>query len=149
MTLELQRVFRTQDYGSAWNRATEDQYDTIGWTADGETIAESASFDRYVGVLDGIEVARVELEPERTVDARFHDIDTSKPVVDLWYLEVAKHRRREGIGAAVVTEVVKRYPGRLIIAFSHADAFWAGIGWTPRERLEPAPGNSPLFSFQA
>lgn len=149
MTFELRRVLRTQDYGSAWNPATKDQYDTIGWDADGETIAESASFDRFIGVLDGVEVARVELEPQRILDTRFVGIDTSEPVVDLWYLEVATHRRREGIGQTVVAEVAKRYPGRLIIAFSHADTFWAGIGWAERERVEPAPGNSPLFSFQA
>ncbi|WIE81520.1 hypothetical protein [Curtobacterium sp. MCSS17_016] len=149
MTIELRQVFRAQDYGSAWDPETENQYDTIGWTADGETIAEAASFDRYIGVLNGTEVARVELEPQRILDARFRGIDTSTPVVDLWYLEVATHRRREGIGAAVVAEAVKRYPGRLIIAFSHADEFWSSVGWTERERLEPAPGNSPLFSFQA
>lgn len=149
MTLELRPVLRKQDYGSAWDPATESQYDTIDWRASGETVAESTMFDRYIGLLDGIEVARVELEPARQLHARFQGIDTTQPVVDLWYLEVATHRRREGIGASVVAEVIKRYPGRLIIAFSHADAFWAGIGWTARERLDPAPGNSPLFSFQA
>ena len=149
MTFELRQVLRAKDYGSAWDPATEDQYDTIGWDADGETIAESASFDRFIGVLDGVEVARVELEPQRILDARFRGIDATEPVVDLWYLEVATHHRRQGIGEAVVAEVVKRYPGRLILAFSHADAFWSGIGWTARERLDPAPNNSPLFSFQA
>ncbi|MGW8431149.1 hypothetical protein ACWGJ9_08495 [Curtobacterium citreum] len=149
MTLELQRVIRVHDYGSVWNEATESQYDTIGWDADGETIAESTSFDRFIGVLDGVEVARVELEPRRVLDARFHGIDTSGPVVDLWYLEVAAHRRREGIGQAVVAEVVKRYSGRLIIAFSHNDEFWATTGWTRREYIEPSHGNSPLFTFQA
>jgi GNAT superfamily N-acetyltransferase len=149
MTIELRQVFRAEDYADVWDANTEGQYDSIGWTADGETVAESESFDRYIGVLDGVEVARVELEPQRILDARFRGIDTTEPVVDLWYLEVATHRRREGIGEAVVAEVVKRYPGRLILAFSHADAFWSGIGWTARERLDPAPNNSPLFSFQA
>lgn len=149
MTLELRTVIRTEDYAPVWDQRTEDQYDTIDWRASGETLAESTTFDRYIGVLDGTEVARVELEPERVLTTSFHGIDTSGPVVDLWYLEVAAHRRREGIGQAVVAEVVKRYPGRLMIAFSHNDEFWATTGWTRREYVEPSHGNSPLFSFQA
>jgi GNAT superfamily N-acetyltransferase len=149
MTIELRQVFRTEDYMPVYDVERGGDYDTIGWDSQPYTVKESEKYDYYVAFIDGEEVARAELQPQRQLNATFHGLDTSQPVVDFWFLEVVKDRRREGIASAVVGEVVKRYPGRLIIAFSHNDEFWAATSWTAYERTDDEVNNSTMFAFQA
>ena len=143
--VELKPVHRTADYEDFWDGSVTG-YDTIEWESGGETVKESFLFDRYIAFEGDVEVARVDVEPQRTLNVKLSGLDTSEPVVDVAFIEVVAHRRRTGVGAAVVAEVVKQYPGRLVIAFSHADDFWSGIGWTRFERLDGADGNAPLFA---
>lgn len=98
------------------------------------------------GTLDGVEVARVELD---------HDFRGSKHVgaprlgasaLEIQFLEVAKSHRLRGVGAEVVLQLVERYPHRRFIALSEdADEFWAALGWDRYDYHDGPHQYRPLF----
>ena len=145
MPLELRQVYRTADYEPAYD-VDNDDFGDIHWDHYPYTVRDSQKYDHYVAFDDGVEVARVELEPNRQLHPVYVGLDVTKPIVDVWYFEVASSHRRQGVGRAVLDLVVEQYPGQTLIAFSHADDFWAGIGWQAHDRTDGADGNSVLFA---
>lgn len=96
--------------------------------------------------LGGVEVARVELD---------HDFRGSKHVgaprlgasaLEIQFLEVAKSHRRQGIGEAVLRELVQSYPDRRLLALSEdADEFWGALGWIRFDHRDGPLQYRPLF----
>jgi ribosomal protein S18 acetylase RimI-like enzyme len=97
-------------------------------------------------LLDGIEVARVELD---------HDFRGSKHVgaprlgsgtLEIQFIEVAVSHRRRGVGAVVVRSLVAAHADRRFLALSEeADEFWASLGWDRYDYWDGPHQYRPLF----
>lgn len=100
-------------------------------------IAERANKDRIPLTLVAIE----DDEPVGTVCLMVSDMDT-RPELTPWLasLYVEKSRRREGIGAklvmAIETEAAKLGVEKLYLFTPNSENFYAGLGWSVRERTE-------------
>lgn len=96
----------------------------------------------------GVEVARVWVEPDSSINDIYEELDIPDKVVDLTFFEVRRGYRRCGIGRRAAGIVVLNYPGCLLTAFSEeADSFWSGIGWTKHPRRDRSSLFRPLFVF--
>lgn len=101
--------------------------------------------DHCLSALIGTaEVARVQLDEKVDLHNYIAVPPLERKPLEIELIEVATNRQGEGIGRAVVEELLVTYPTRRIVAFSKTDGFWSAIGWDRYEPRDPV-GNWPLF----
>ena len=101
-----------------------------------------------VRLPDRSEVARVLVQP-LAILGRWTDAEPpSRPMLEITLLEVARSRRRSGIGRAVVEALIERYPASSLVLTSQDEQshqFWSALGWSRHEKTGFFAGTRPLF----
>lgn len=94
----------------------------------------------------GVEVARIELDPDVAIDHYLGTPELGNTALEIELIEVAESHRRRGVGTKIIRALAFRYPERRLLAFSEeADDFWASLGWTRYDHPEGPQLNRPLF----
>ena len=116
------------------------------WEDDSRTRYIVHLFSFYLG---SEEVARVLTLPSpHRLRAKYINLDTPCEATEVQFFEVRADLRRHGIGRAAAQLVAKRYPDKLLFAFSSdANEFWGGIGWTHHPRIDGRHHVRPLFAL--
>lgn len=97
-------------------------------------------------MLDGIEVARVELDYDFGGSMHLGAPKLGSAALEIQFFEVAKSYRRQGVGVEVVQRLIARYPDRRLLALSEdADEFWASLGWSRYDYNDGTHQYRPLF----
>jgi hypothetical protein len=107
----------------------------------GRVVASPRDSAWYSAMHDGIEVARVQVQLDRSLDAGYWTApQPSAGFVEIVFLEVSKSLlgATRGVGSVVVSEVLALYPGQQIATFpkASADGFWKRLRWTRHEHSE-------------
>jgi GNAT superfamily N-acetyltransferase len=96
--------------------------------------------------LGETEVARLDLEAGVAINDAFAVPELGAATLEIGFFEVAKSRRRQGIGTRVVRALAARYPEQRLLAFSEqADDFWASLGWQPYGHPDGPTAHRTLF----
>ncbi|WP_026875686.1 GNAT family N-acetyltransferase [Jiangella gansuensis] len=96
--------------------------------------------------LDGVEVARVELDDQADFAHDFGAPRLGAAALEIQFIEVAPAHRGKGIGTEVVARVAASNPGRRLLALSeHADEFWSSLGWQRYGHPEGHQRRRPLY----
>lgn len=100
--------------------------------------------------LDGVEVARAQIDPASTDVDKYAGLDLPTVVVKIEFFEVTKRVRRQGLGWQAVDAILERYPGRwFTVASADAGGFWTKIGWTEARHVERPAAPSFRYVFHA
>ncbi|GAA4694189.1 hypothetical protein APR04_002366 [Promicromonospora umidemergens] len=144
MDLELTDRRHSPSGGRLWVPFEGDERFNPQWWNELKTW--SAKYTYVSGSVDGVEVARAELD---------HMVDFGEYVgvpalgiraLEVQFIEVATSHRGSGIGTQFVRQLAVRHTDRVLVAFSEsADEFWASLGWTRYDHPEGWPWYRPLF----
>jgi GNAT superfamily N-acetyltransferase len=103
-------------------------------------ISGADKYTHYRVMLDGVEVAR--LVTDETVYLE-HYGEASQYVdaaLEIQTLEVRDDHRRQGVGRTVISELMRRFHDRRLVALSQdddSDKFWGnGLGWKRFENID-------------
>jgi GNAT superfamily N-acetyltransferase len=97
-------------------------------------------------LLDGEDVARVNLDPEVHIDHYAGVPDLGGSGLEIAFFEVSAAHQRRGIGTAVIRSLVAEHPDRRFVAFSEeADEFWVSLGWERFLNATDPDHYRPLF----
>jgi GNAT superfamily N-acetyltransferase len=101
----------------------------------------------YIDVLlDGVEVARVELDHDFRDSMHVGAPELGASALEIQFIEVVASHRRQGIGAEVVRRIASDNPNRRLLALSEeADEFWASLGWERYDYGSAPHQYRPLF----
>lgn len=144
--LEAREVFQTRDYRSPY--LLSDGFNKRWWNT-GFYRAETQK-DQYLGFyLGASEVARAKVQI-RLLGDLYEDLEPPSRVTEISFLEVHKAFRGQGLGRAVVQNIVDKHPDEVLIAFSEgANDFWLALGWRYHPRLDGDQRHRSLFIFDA
>lgn len=144
--LEAREVFQTRDFRSPY--LLSDGFNKRWWST-GFYRAETQK-DQYFGFYLGeSEVARVKVQI-RLLGDLYVDLEPPNSVTEIFFIEVHKAFRGQGLGRAVVQNIAGKHPGEVLIAFSEdADEFWLALGWRYQPRLDGDQRHRSLFIFDA
>lgn len=96
--------------------------------------------------LDGLEIARAQVDPKSDDFEKMGDLVSSGWVVKVCFFEVHENARGRGLGTAAVLAIQERYAGELLIALSvESPGFWAAVGW--EEWRDPSAPDVPSYRF--
>lgn len=96
--------------------------------------------------LNDIEVARVALGADVTVDNYTAAPVLGDEALEIRLIEVSAEFRRRHIGTDVVQMIHQANPHRRLLAFSEqADHFWASLGWDRHDHPDGPAFYPPLF----
>ena len=140
--VELQRPAGVGRY--EWQPYLRDNSFTYGWWH--RLWDLSGRYSLWSARLDGVEVARVELDDEVSYDHYTRVPALGPSVLEVDFFEVSSTMRCRGIGRQVLRGLARRFPDRRLVAFSEeADDFWSGLGWTRYDHPEGFPAYRPFF----
>lgn len=144
--LEAREVFQTRDYRSPY--LLSDGFNKRWWNT-GFYRAETQK-DQYLGFyLGASEVARTKVQI-RLLGNLYENFEPPSLVAEIFFLEVHRAFRGQGLGLTVVQYFVDKHPGEVLIAFSEdADEFWLALGWRYQPRLDGDQRHRSLFIFDA
>lgn len=127
-----------------WQRFEQSEHFNERWWNEPRLFDDSAT---YLEVrLDGVEVARVELDDQADFAHEFGAPRLGGIALEIQFIEVAPAYRGKGVGTQVIALLSAANPGRRLVAFSEqADECWASLGWERYEHPEQAPWRRPLY----
>jgi len=101
----------------------------------------------YSAMIDGHEMARVQLRIDSAIGASFPTAPRPpRGFLQIVYIEVANHHLGLGIGPAVIAAISAAHPHNLLAAHSSADGFWAEkMRWEAHAHVDGGRHPSLLF----
>ncbi|WP_198663566.1 GNAT family N-acetyltransferase [Jiangella endophytica] len=140
----IEKRRRPDDDRYTWQRFELSEHFNERWWNEPRLFDDSATY--FEVRLDGVEVARVELDDRVGFARDFGAPQLGAAALEIQFIEVAPAYRGRGIGTEVVTRIAALHPGCRLMALSeHADEFWSSLGWQRYERPERHLRGQPLY----
>lgn len=128
MELALVDIRRGDADRYTWLPFTECDEFTFEWWSRGTYLSDDPHYVQ--ALIEGVEVARVELDHEFEGSDHLGAPDLGTSALEIQFFEVARSHRRRGIGSTVIQQLTGAYPQQRLLAMSEeADEFWLSLGW--------------------
>lgn len=140
--IEKKRLSSESRY--VWQRFEQSEHFNKRWWNEPRLFDDGATY--FEVRLNGVEVARVELDDRADFAHEFGAPRLGAIALEIQFIEVAPAHRGKGVGTQVIALLSAANPSCRLVAFSEeADGFWASLGWERYEHPEQAPWRRPLY----